>query len=61
MYLLDRHRAGPGHPAEIVAPEVDEHHVLGPLLRVALELLGEDRVLLGIGAARPRAGDRDAS
>ena len=43
---------------EVVAPEVDEHHVLGALLRVALELLGEQRVLARVGAARPRAGDR---
>ena len=56
--LADRHRAGPRHPPEVVAPEVDEHDVLGPLLGIALELLGEDRVLLGVGAAGSRAGDR---
>ena len=49
---------GPGDPPDVVAPEVDEHHVLGPLLRVALELLGEQRVLAGVCAARPRPGDR---
>ena len=43
---------------EVVAPEVDEHHVLGALLRVALELLGEELVLRGRGATRARAGDR---
>ena len=58
MYLRDRDRAGARDPAEVVAAEVDEHDVLGPLLRVALELLGEQRVLAGVGAARPRAGDR---
>ena len=38
--LGDPHRARPGHPAEVVAAQVDQHHVLGLLLRVALELLG---------------------
>ena len=58
MYLLTVTVPGPRDPAEVVAAEVDEHHVLGALLRVALELLGEQRVLAGVGAARPRAGDR---
>ena len=55
MYLLTVTVPGPGDPPEVVAPEVDEHHVLGPLLGVALELLGEQGVLAGIDAARPRA------
>jgi hypothetical protein len=54
----DGHRARPAHAAEVVASEVDEHHVLGALLRVALELLGEQLILAGIRAARPGAGDR---
>ena len=58
MYLLTVTVPGPGHAAQVVAPEVDEHHVLGALLRVALELLGEERVLAGVGAARAGAGDR---
>ena len=41
MYLRHGHRARPRDAAEVVAAEVDEHHVLGALLRVALELLGE--------------------
>ena len=56
--LRHGHRARPGDAPEVVAPEVDEHHVLGPLLGVALELLGEELVLGRRGAARPRAGDR---
>ena len=56
--LADRHRPGPRHAPEVVAAEVDEHHVLGALLRVALELLGQEGVLAGVGAARPRPGDR---
>ena len=45
-------------PAEVVAGQVDEHHVLGALLRVGEQLLGERGVLLRRGAARPGAGDR---
>ncbi len=50
--LADGDGARPRDPPEVVAAEVDEHHVLGPLLRVALELLGEERVL---GRRRRRA------
>ena len=39
------HRAVRRHAADVVAPEVDEHDVLGALLLVALQLLGR--------AARP--------
>ena len=56
--LADRHGARRGDPPEVVAAEVDEHHVLGPLLGVALELLGEEVVLARRRAARARAGDR---
>ena len=44
--------------AEVVAAEVDEHHVLGALLLVGQQLRGDRDVLLGVGAARARAGDR---
>ncbi len=57
------------HPAEIVASEVHEHHVLRPLLRVTQQLLGQRPVLLrrrstgtstGDGTRRDLpAGDRD--
>ena len=46
------------HPAEVVAPEVDHHHVLGALLLVGQQLRGDPPVLLGRRAARARAGDR---
>ncbi len=47
-------------PADVVAGEVDEHHVLGPLLRVLGELRRHAPVVL-LGAAAPaRAGDRAA-
>jgi hypothetical protein len=47
------------HAAEVVAPEVDEHHVLGALLLVGQQALGDARVLGGVGAragACPRSG-----
>ena len=56
--LADRDGARPGDAAQVVAPEVDEHDVLGPLLRVALELLRQERVLARVRAARASAGDR---
>ena len=55
--LADRHGPGSRHPADVVAPEVDQHHVLRALLRVALEALGQELVLALILAARQRAGD----
>ena len=56
--LADADRAGARDPAEVVPPEVDQHHVLGALLRIALELLGQQRILVGVDAARPGPGDR---
>ena len=56
--LADRDRPRPRDPAQVVAAEIDQHHVLRALLRIALELLGQERVLLRVGAARARAGDR---
>ena len=56
--LADGDRAGAGHSPEVIAAEVHEHDVLGPLLGIALELLGEQGVLAGVGAARAGAGDR---
>ena len=59
LHVLARvHGAGPGHAPEVVAAEVHEHHVLGTLLGVAAELVGEAVVVGRGGAARPRAGDR---
>ena len=51
---------GPGvaYPLEVVAGEVDEHEVLGALLVVGEQLLGQPHVVLGGLAARPRPGDR---
>ena len=61
---LDRHElddldgARRAHPAEVVAAEVDQHQVLGPLLGVGEQLGAERGVLLRGRAARAGAGDR---
>ena len=44
--------------ADVVAAEVDQHDVLGALLRVGQQLLRQRAVLLRRRAARARAGDR---
>ena len=46
------------HPAEIVAAEIDEHHVLGSLLLVLQQLLRDPLVLGDVRPARARARDR---
>ena len=51
-------RAVLAHAAEVVAAEVDEHHVLGALLLVGEQVCGDRLVLVGVAAARARAGDR---
>ena len=56
--LVDRDRAVLADPAEVVAAEVDQHHVLGPLLRVVDQPLGEAAVLVLAAPARRGAGDR---
>ena len=47
-----------GDAPHVVAPEVDEHHVLGALLGIGQKLALERRVFLQRLAARPRAGQR---
>ena len=46
MNVVDLDRAVLAHPPEVVAAEVDEHHVLGALLLVGEQVLGD--------RARPR-------
>jgi len=56
--LRDLHRPELGHSSDVVAPQVDEHDVLGTLLLIG-EQLGTQRGILGgrePAAARP--GDR---
>jgi hypothetical protein len=56
--LDDVDRAGAADPLEVVAAEVDEHDVLGALLGVGEQLVGQAHVVLGGLAARARSGDR---
>ena len=58
MYCGTRTDAVLADAAEVVAPEIDQHDVLGALLLVALQLLGQAQILLLVPPARPRAGDR---
>ena len=46
---------GVADPAEVVAAEVDEHHVLGALLVVGEQFLGESASSSGVA---PRGGYR---
>ena len=55
--LADLDRPELAHAPEVVAAQVDEHHVLGALLLVAQQLVRDAQVLLG--ARRPRAGPGD--
>ena len=52
------HRAVCRHAPEIVAPQIDEHHVFGAFLLVALQLLSQPGVVFLSRPSRPRAGDR---
>ena len=56
--LAGGHGARPRDPPEVVPPEVDEHHVLGTLLGVVAQLVGEPVVVGRRRAARAGAGDR---
>ena len=53
------HAAGARDAAEIVAREIDQHHVLGVLFRIGAQLRFVRGIDLGISSrARTRAGDR---
>ena len=56
--LVDADAAVLADAAEVVPPQVDQHHVLGALLLVGQEALGALDVLLGRIGTRPCAGDR---
>ena len=55
---VTRTRADHGDAADVVAAEIEQHQVLGPLLRIGQQLGGERPVLLRRGAAPAGAGDR---
>ena len=67
---LDLHHVGEldgvvvGDPADVVAAQVHEHDVLGPLLGIGQQLGGQGTVLGLVAAPPPRArqgSDRDRS
>ena len=47
-----------GDAADVVAAQVDEHHVLGPLLGIGQQLLGQPPIFFFGRAAAARAGER---
>ena len=51
---LDRTRFG--DPADVVAAKIQQHQVLGPLLWIAQQFLGQGFIFLRRGAARAGAG-----
>jgi len=52
------HAAGLRDAPDVVAPQIDQHDVLGALLGVGQQLVGKRRVFGWCRAAPPRAGDR---
>ncbi|MPM36900.1 hypothetical protein SDC9_83504 [bioreactor metagenome] len=56
--LRHLHRAGLGDAADVVARQVDQHHVLGTLLGIVHQFLLGRLVLLGRSTARARASQR---
>ena len=50
--LVDAHAARHAHAPQVVAPEVDEHHVLGALLLVGAQVGDEAPVLGGVAPRR---------
>jgi hypothetical protein len=56
--LVDLHAARLAHAPQIVALQVDQHHVLGPLLGMRVQLARQRSIGLRIRAARSCACDR---
>jgi len=56
--LADADAARNADAAQVVATEVHEHHVLGPLLRIGQEVLLQGQVFGFVAAAGPGARDR---
>jgi len=57
---LDLDRARPAGARQVVAHQVHDHQVLGPVLDAGEQLLGQTAILRRRGAARARALDRPA-
>jgi hypothetical protein len=54
----DLDAADPSHAPDIVAPEIEQHEMLGSLLLVHQQLFGERFVLARRRTPSPRASDR---
>ena len=50
--IADLDGSGDRHTPKIIPAEVDQHHVLGPLLRVMAQLFRERRVLFRVAPRR---------
>ena len=61
QHVAELHGAEPRDPAHVVAAEVHEHDVFGPLLEVLEEFFREERVFLWrlTAPARPCEGAND--
>ena len=57
-HVGDFHRPIAGDAANIVAAEIDEHHVLGTFLGIGQQFLGESLVFVFVATAGPRSGER---
>ena len=57
-FVGDLDRANARHPADVVAPKINQHQVFGQLLRVGQQLDRQCRVLLVVFTAPASAGDR---
>ena len=53
----DPDRAHLGHPADVVAPQIEEHQVLGQLLGIGQQILGQGFVLGRVLAAPAGPGE----
>jgi hypothetical protein len=56
--LRHPHSAELGHAPDVVAAQVDQHHVLGALLLAGLQFLRQALIVLGVRPSRPGTGDR---
>ncbi len=55
--LIDDHRTRFAHPSQIIAFQIDEHDVLGALLRMGYQCRSLRCIFTGPQCARPGPGD----
>src|SRR6266851_3575261 len=55
---IDVDRSRTRHAADVVAAEIDQHHVLRPFLEVTEQLFFQPRIFLRCGATTPGARER---